>query len=302
MDSSYPSKLRIWEGAAAAVVPNLVSVANGRPLAGPHYASEFADRLYACEAFEPAKPTQHADAGPEPYSLQWFLNIENHRLSRRGRWIPHLLEFAKHAGETLLGVGNGLGTDWVQYARHGATVVVCCPSAPQLTLIRRNFELRGLTGRFLHAAATLLPLESASIDVACVSSLLHDVEQPQAVVEEVYRVLKPGGKVLVVTPAYFDIDFWYHTCFFWQRWLPTSSRAQVPAGGRRTAFTGRKLKRLFSRFVDYRIHKRQLRRSEVPHIWRWVPLSLLERLMGRVLVLKAFKPLSTAISPSAAAA
>jgi hypothetical protein len=39
----------------------------------------------------------------------------------------------------------------------------------------------------------------------------------------------------------------------------------------------------------------------VPHIWRWAPLSILERLMGRILVLKAFKPLSAAISTTAAA-
>jgi ubiquinone/menaquinone biosynthesis C-methylase UbiE len=301
MESSYPSKLRVWEGGAAAIVPDLPVPMNGRPFPGPHHPTEFAERLYACESFQPARLRPEADAGAEPYSLQWFLNIENHRLSRRGHWIPHLLEFSKHAGETLLGVGNGLGTDWVQYARHGASVVVCCPSPPQLTLIRRNFELRGLAGRFLNASATSLPLESASIDVACVSSLLHEVDQPEVVVDEIYRVLKPGGKVLAVTPARFDIDFWYRTCFFWRRWLPGVTLPSAPAGPRNT-FTARSLRRLFGRFVEHRIRKRQLRRCEVPHIWRWAPLSLLERLMGRVLVLKAFKPLSAALPAAAVAA
>ena len=39
----------------------------------------------------------------------------------------------------------------------------------------------------------------------------------------------------------------------------------------------------------------------VPHLWRWLPLPVLERLMGKILILKAFKPLSTAISPPLAA-
>jgi len=39
----------------------------------------------------------------------------------------------------------------------------------------------------------------------------------------------------------------------------------------------------------------------VPHIWRWVPRSVLERVVGKVLVLKAFKPLSAAIAVQAAA-
>src|SRR5262249_57247727 len=114
--------------------------------------------------------------------------------------------------ETLLGMGKGRGTDWIQYARHGASVVVCSAAAGQLALIRRNFELRGLNGRFLHSAADALPLETASIDVACLSSMLPDPSNAD-VVDEVYRVLKPGGKVLVVTPAKYDVHYWSRVCF-----------------------------------------------------------------------------------------
>jgi ubiquinone/menaquinone biosynthesis C-methylase UbiE len=297
---SYPGELRVWEAAPAA----LAEAANVSPvtlsLPGPHHPAEFAQHLSACEAFCSDRASAEPSWEAEPYSLQWFLNVENQRLSCRGRWIPRLLEFAKHSGETLLGLGNGLGTDWLQYARHGAKVVVCCPSASQLALIRRNFELRGLNGRFVHAAPTTLPLESASIDVACIHSLLDDVNDPRAVVEEVYRVLKPGGKVLAVTPARFHIDFWHRLLFFWQWWLWRRAREQ--AGTRPLAtFTARSLRRLFGRFVEHRVYKRQLRRSDVPHVWRWAPMSLLERLMGRVLVVKAFKPLSVAITSASAA-
>jgi len=142
-----------------------------------------------------------------------------------------------------------------------------------------------------------LPLESASIDVACVSGLLEVVANPQAVIDEIYRVLKPGGKVLAVTPARYDVDFWYRVCFWWQGLF--RKRPAAPQGP--TRFSGRKLRRLFGRFVEQRIHKRQLRRAEVPHLWRWLPLPLLERLLGRVLVVKAFKPLSAAMPWQAAA-
>jgi ubiquinone/menaquinone biosynthesis C-methylase UbiE len=299
MEAPYPGKLRVWEGWMSAGVQQLAlpSPAWTTP-SGPISPSVFAEQLYACEALNPPTGRTATDAGAEPYTLQWFLNIENQRHSRQGRWIPRLLEFSKHAGETLLGLGNGLGTDWLQYARHGAAVIVCSPSAEQLSLIRRNFELRGLTGRFLHAPASALPLESASIDVACVSSLLHEWGDPQQLVEEVYRVLKPGGKVLAVTLARYDVAFWHRCGFPWRRWF---SVAGAPADADALRFSRRELRRLFGRFVEHRIHKRQLRRSEVPHLWRWVPLPVLERLMGRMLVLKAFKPLSAAISVQAAA-
>jgi ubiquinone/menaquinone biosynthesis C-methylase UbiE len=293
MDEPYPSQLHVWPGPAAAV-HDLPLLTNGRGTAGP---ADVAQKLYAHEAFGPAAAMARAEETAEPYSLQWFLNIENQRHGRHGRWIPRLLEFAKHAGETLAGIGNGLGTDWLQYARHGASVVVCSPSAEQLALIRRNFELRGLPGRFQQAPATALPLESSSIDVTCVSTLLQECPDPRALVDEVYRVLKPGGKVLAVTPAQYDVDFWYGCCFPWQHWLRRGRAG--PAGPAR--FTARALRRLFGQFAEHRVYKRHLRRSEVPHVWRWLPHAVLERLMGRVLVLKAFKPLSAAMGTHMAA-
>jgi hypothetical protein len=114
----------------------------------------------------------------------------------------------------------------------------------------------------------------------------------------VYRVLKPGGKVLAVTPARYDIDFWFHLYFPWKRWLTQGFRSPAADG---TRFTGRGLKRLFGRFTEHRVYRRHLRRSEVPHVWRWMPQVMLERLMGRVLLLKAFKPLSAALTVQLAA-
>ncbi len=295
MDVPYRNEIRLWESNSLAIVHEAPV---GRVFHGPHNPREFAERLFATETLQPAPPPVASEVA-EPYTLQWFLCIEDQRHSRQGRWIPRLLEFAKHSGETLLGLGNGLGTDWLQYARHGASVVVCSPSAEQLGLIRRNFELRGLGGRFLQTEPTTLPLESASIDVACLSSLLHEVDDPEPIVREVYRVLKPGGKVLAVTAARYDVDYWFHACFPWYRWLHRRRRPADPVANR---FTRRSLCRLFDRFVEHRVHKRQLRRSEVPHIWRWLPMSLLERLFGRVLVLKSFKPLTEALAAKSLAA
>ena len=173
MDGSYPSRLHIWDEWSTGVAQDAVVSECQVPVAGPHHAAEFAERLYTWEALDPAAPTPRPDEGTQPYTLQWFLDIENQRHGRHGRWIPRLLEFAKHSGETLLGLGNGLGTDWLQYARHGASVVVCSPSVDHLALTRRNFQLRGLPGRFLYAAPAALPVENSCIDVACVSSLLQ---------------------------------------------------------------------------------------------------------------------------------
>jgi SAM-dependent methyltransferase len=290
MADAFSGKLQLWEGWMTSAVKGPLSP-DTRGLLGPHHPAEFAERLYAGEALH-VEPRQRD--GAEPFTLQWFLDVENARHSKHARWIPKLLEFAKHGSERLLGLGTGLGTDWVQYARHGADVVVCSPSADQLSLIHRNFQLRSLHGLFLHADPANLPLESSSIDVVCVNGLLQELLDPRTVIDEVYRVLKPGGKVLAATPARYDVDFWCRDWLPWRCWGRRSTPALV-------RYSGRRLRRLFDRFVEHRVYKRHLRRSETPYLFRGVPMPLLERLMGRMLVLKAFKPLSAAISVQLAA-
>ena len=286
MADSVSSRVQLWEGWSRPVL-------EGRPAAPSvpvPFPAEYTDYLYASEALGPPAPPGQLESGAEPYTLQWFLDIEYLRHRRYGRWLPSALEFTKHAGETLLGLGVGLGTDWIQYARHGASVIVCSPSAEHLALARRNFELRQLPARFVQSQPVSLPLESSTIDVVCMTNLLHRVRAPEAVVDEVYRVLKPGGKVLAVTPARYDIDFWKGLLVPWS-WL-RRRRRDASAG---TPYTGRLLRGLFHRFTEYRVHKRHLRRADVPHAWRLLPTSLLGRMVGRMLVLKAFKPLSAAI-------
>jgi ubiquinone/menaquinone biosynthesis C-methylase UbiE len=290
MADSYSSKLQLWEGWMPARVkgPGPPPTAE-RPWLAPPPRLDFAERLYSSEAMNGLGLLRDS---AEPFTLQWFLDIENARHSRQGRWLPRLLEFVKHGGETLLGLGNGLGTDWVQYARNGAEVIACCSSAERLALIQRNFALRGLHGVFLHANPRAIPLESASIDVVCVANLLEDIADPAAVIEEIYRVLKPGGKVLAVAPARYDLDYWRRRCLPWHAWIQTR-RSSDPET---TSFSARALRHLFGRFVESHVSKRHLRRAEVPHLWRWLPYPVLERLLGRLLILKAFKPLSAAIA------
>jgi SAM-dependent methyltransferase len=276
------------------------SLARGSQVrAHPH---GFPDRLYQWEGFAPPP-----DDNAEPYTLQWFLSIEHERHARHARWIPELLEFAKHQGETLVGLGNGLGTDWLQYARHGAKVIACSPLAAELALIKRNFELRGLNGRFVHAEPHKLPLPDAVADVVCVSGLLHEIGDPHPVVAEIIRILKPGGKALAVVPAKYNIDFyrcwltpWLGSMSGWLRGSPWRSAAEIPATAARS-FSQRRLKKLFAGLVEHRIHQRQLRRREAPWVFRLLPRKLLERWFGRFLIFKAFKPVSAAPVQRAAA-
>src|SRR5262249_32875423 len=102
MDGSFSGNLRIWDAAAPAEFQDPPVFDLSHSLAGPHNLSRFAGRLYVQEALGPSAGGAGNGEGAEPYSLQWFLNAEYQRHRKHGRWIPRLLEFGKHSGETLL--------------------------------------------------------------------------------------------------------------------------------------------------------------------------------------------------------
>mgnify|MGYP002624256395 CR=1 FL=1 len=291
MVDPYSNHLQLWNGRSPAESLGALTSETALPFSYEH-AHQLAADESLCAREEKASSTQ------EPCSLQWFLDIENLRHKKYGRWIPNVLEFTRHNGETLLGMGPGLGTDWVQFARHGASVIVASPTTEHLLLVRRNFELRGLHGQFLHAPTPDLPLAPSSIDVVCMNSLPSDPEVRQQTITEVFRALKPGGKVLAVVPSYYDIELWRRWLLPWEHWwIKWRGGSSRPS----PSYTRRELTKVFHQFGEHRVHKRHLRRADVPHLWRVLSLSCLERLVGRVLILKAFKPLSTAIQVPMAA-
>jgi ubiquinone/menaquinone biosynthesis C-methylase UbiE len=56
--------------------------------------------------------------------------------------------------------------------------------------------------RFQHADAANLPLEDDAVDVVFGHSFLYLVPRPKEVLEEIHRVLRPGGRVIFLEPHF----------------------------------------------------------------------------------------------------
>jgi SAM-dependent methyltransferase len=249
---------------------------------------EWAERLACRETWRPY-PSRKLTSKFEPYSLGWYEEIEKRRYSRHGRWIPKLFEFNRHRGDHVLCLGEGIGTDCVQFALDGAAVDYCSPSAETLSLVQHQFQLRGLSGEFQRGAFTALPFANDSKDVVCLSAMAEPIEPLGPVIAEIFRVLKPGGKLLAALPAKYNSSFWKSVWFPWRRLFTEQPEDSAH-------YSCRRVKLLFASFSEPRIFKRHLRRSDIPHIWRWMLLPLLERIMGRYLVLKTFKPVGAGLA------
>lgn len=223
----------------------------------------------------------------EPFSGAWIDELAGKRYQRHGAWLPAALEFDRHPGESVLVLGPGIGSDAARYAAAGCEVTVATSSHDHPNLIRDHLDRRGLTAAVVPFDPARLPAPDGTVDVVAWNALHSPAPTPDPA--ELLRVLKSGGKVIGLFPAKYDAGYWQDVLFplqgwYWRRPPDPTSAAKA---------TGRGLARAFAGFERVAVAKRHLRRSELPHPWRVLPLMLMERLIGRVLVVKAFKPLAS---------
>jgi SAM-dependent methyltransferase len=113
----------------------------------------------------------------------------------------HLVRFAGiAAGEAVLDIGTGTGVFAITAARRGAKVDGLDLTPELLEQARENAGIAGLGGIvWQQGDAEQLPYADASFDVV-VSQFGHMfAPQPEVVVAEMRRVLKPGGRVAFAT-------------------------------------------------------------------------------------------------------
>ncbi|OIQ12849.1 class I SAM-dependent methyltransferase [Neomoorella thermoacetica] len=102
-----------------------------------------------------------------------------------------------HAGEHILDVGCGTGNFSLELARRGVKVTGIDISDPMLAKARKKAADAGLAIEFLHADAMNLPFGDNTFDKIVSVTALEFAPDLKAVLEESYRVLKPGGRMVI---------------------------------------------------------------------------------------------------------
>ena len=131
--------------------------------------------------------------------------------------VAEVQRWTSLAGKDVVDVGGGPGYFADAFVRAGARYAGVEPDVGELTA-------RGTTGvNALRGSGLALPLADASVDVAYSSNVLEHVPDPEAMAEEMLRVARPGGLVVIS----------------WTPWLsPWGGHETAPwhyLGGRRAA-------------------------------------------------------------------
>lgn len=121
--------------------------------------------------------------------------------------IPAFAEFPRWQGKKVLEIGCGMGTDTMNFARHGAQVTAVDLSEESLALARKRAKVFGLDKsiNFVRANAERLseqvPVEK--YDLIYSFGVIHHTPHPEAVIEQIKKYMDPESlfKIMVYNKA-----------------------------------------------------------------------------------------------------
>jgi len=141
--------------------------------------------------------------------------IETNALLKSGITHGHALE---------IGHGPGyLGLEWLKHTQN--TTLSGLDISPDMhALVKRNAQSYELTERTQYHLGNCdhLPFEDNTFDAAFTNGSLHEWENPRAAFDEIWRVLKPGGRYFI-SDMRRDMNFLVRS-FLWLGTQPVSIR------------------------------------------------------------------------------
>ena len=104
-----------------------------------------------------------------------------------------------------LGAGEGLISQML--ARRARRVVCVDQSAKMVEFGEELAQKNGFTNlTYIRGDIEAVPLEADSFDMALLSQALHHAEKPALALAEAYRILKPGGRLVVIDLLQHDFE------------------------------------------------------------------------------------------------
>jgi len=144
------------------------------------------------------------------------------------RWPIVRQIIAQDPPKTILELGCGMG-DFGQRLSHIAEYTAAEPDQTSFEIARERITPHG--GRVLHGDQHVVP-DGSTFDLVCVFEVIEHIEDDAAQVHEWVRLVEPGGRFMISTPAFqeqygpFD-----EAAGHYRRYSPEQIRAMFAAAG-----------------------------------------------------------------------
>jgi 2-polyprenyl-3-methyl-5-hydroxy-6-metoxy-1,4-benzoquinol methylase len=134
-------------------------------------------------------------------SRQYFDEVEARKYFVEPH-IPGFAQFERWQGKRVLEIGCGIGTDTINFARHGARVTAVDLSDRSLEIARQRAGVFGLQDRiqFYQGSAenlsALVPVEP--YDLIYSFGVIHHTPHPEQILEQIRNYLAPGATIKIM--------------------------------------------------------------------------------------------------------
>ncbi len=123
-------------------------------------------------------------------------------------YLAERFDFEAFAGQRVLEIGSGAGAAACLFATGGALVTAIDITDQAVDLTRQAAEILGLTIDVRRMDAEHMDFADASFDFAYTWGVIHHSHNTEAVVAEIARVLRPGGRVLCMVYNRDSLRYW----------------------------------------------------------------------------------------------
>lgn len=210
-------------------------------------------------------------------SPAYFAEIER----RRYDWHYHLRDLflsLKGSSGRLLEIGCGIGVDSIQLARCGFDVTAIDLTEAALEVARQFARQRGVAIDFRLGNAESLPFDDGTFDRIYSFGVLHHTPRIVTAIGEVHRVLRPGGKALIMLYHRDSLVNLIHRLFNLPYESPRNLKDHCPVV---YTFGRREVREMFSSFADVEVTTAYPFTFGFGRAVGWLP-SPLVRLLGRL--------------------
>ena len=129
---------------------------------------------------------------------RFFDDLDDYRFDKL-RYLPRLVDFNGYRDRRLLEIGCGIGIDLVRFVRGGARVTGVDLAAQAIDLAERNVAVHDVRAEALQVAdGEALPFDDGSFDAVYAHGVVQYTAEPERMIAEAHRVLRPGGEAIVM--------------------------------------------------------------------------------------------------------
>jgi ubiquinone/menaquinone biosynthesis C-methylase UbiE len=196
------------------------------------------------------------------------------------------MPLAELAGKTVLEVGPGAGGHSALFAKHGAHMTSLDITPARARATEAKFRLMGERAEQCHAIngdSENLPFADATFDIVYSNGVLHHTLDTEKAIAEVYRVLKPGGRAVIMLYCKSSWHYWINMflpigllmgkAFRDPNWLGKATEwggkdRQTVRNPITRCYTGSGIARLFAAFKDVTYRKADFFWYLVPKLGR----------------------------------